>query len=358
MALTNTFPTGLPTGLSIADTRRIIAGLIVRDTTGAPRLGVIPRHFIPIVTSTSSMAYAVGAFEAVVSRTGVGVELVVNDGTTNVPTTAAPAANSRIDVVWVRARFSASGDTADAPEFGVTQGTASSSPVKPTLPLGALELATATVPSAATSTNSPGVVINQTHLYTAAAGGTVAVRTPAELLAFAAQDGQSAYVVSGGYGAARTGGQWLPDGPIATTFTSAITLASGAVVTHSLTPALSASASSSWASSIVTPTASGFAFPKGGLIQYGLTIRSEISGVPTALGSRVCVDVKSTMLDGTASMHRLSWNAGGQEDILTGTTPALAAAPGASIQLVLFHNTGRTLTFVMRHFITRFGPAN
>jgi hypothetical protein len=358
MALTNTFPTGLPTGLSIADTRRIIAGLIVRDTTGAPRLGVIPRHFIPLVTSTSSMAYAVGAFEAVVSRTGVGVELVVNDGTTNVPTTAAPAANSRIDVVWVRARFSASGDTADAPEFGVTQGTASSSPVKPTLPLGALELATATVPSAATATNSPGVVINQTHLYTAAAGGTVAVRTPAELLAFAAQDGQSAYVVSGGYGASRTGGQWLPDGPISGMYTSQQLIAYGVPVQSNVTPVLSAAASSSWIGSVVTPVSTGFILPKGGLIQYGITIRGQVGSAGVGLGTRTFADAQVTTLDGTAYFHRLAWNAAGLEDTVTGTTPVFAVSPGSRIQLAFYHTTPQSVTFVMRHFITRFGPAN
>ncbi|MGG7507966.1 hypothetical protein [Plantibacter sp. YIM 135249] len=217
MALTNSFPTGLPTGLSVADTRRIVAGLIVRDTTGAPRLGIIPRHLIPLVTATSSMSYAVGAFEAVTSRTGVGVELVVNDGTTNVPTTAAPAANSRIDVVWVRSRFNTSGDAADLPEFGVTKGTAGSSPVKPVLPLGALELATATVPSAATATNSPGVVITQSYLYTAAAGAAISFRTAAEMTAFSAIAGQQAFVVANSTSYEYTGSGWMVVADLVTT---------------------------------------------------------------------------------------------------------------------------------------------
>lgn len=207
MALTNSFPTGLSTGLTLPDTRRNIAALITRDTTGAPRLGILPRHFLPLVTGTASMAYAVGSFEAVVSRTGVGVELVVNDGTTNVPTTAAPPANSRIDVVWVRTRFTAS-DNSDTPEFGVEKGVASSSPVKPTIPAGALEIATASVPSSAIATNNQGVVITQTHLYTATAGGQIVVRNLAERDAFKAMLGQSVYVIANGADYTRDGAGW------------------------------------------------------------------------------------------------------------------------------------------------------
>lgn len=198
MVLNASFPTGDPSGLPIADTRRVLGGLIVRDRAGVPRLGILPRNTTPLVTATSTMAYSVAAFEAVTSRTGAGVELVVNDGAVTVPTTASPSANSRIDVVWVRARFSASGDTSDGPEFGVTQGPVGATPVKPAIPAGALELATITIPSTAVATNSSGVVFAQTAQYTALNGGSIVFRTIAQRDAWAALDQQRCSVLATG----------------------------------------------------------------------------------------------------------------------------------------------------------------
>ncbi|MGG7510915.1 hypothetical protein [Plantibacter sp. YIM 135249] len=192
MALTNSFPTGLPAGLSIIDTRKTVAGLIAQNAVGAPRLGVLSSSTPQLVAATTSMSYTVAAASFATSRTGQGVELVANDGTVTIATTAAPASNSRMDVIWVRARFTASGDASGAPEINVTQGAASGTvpPPKPSIPAGALELATAQIPSTATATNSSGVIITQTHQFTAASGGVVPFRSNAERDAWIPPSGQ------------------------------------------------------------------------------------------------------------------------------------------------------------------------
>jgi hypothetical protein len=194
MTLTGSLPTEAAAGLSINDWRAIQKGLVVRDAAGVPRLGVIPAGVGSLVTGTAGMAYSVAAFVAATARNANGVEWVANDGAVSVTTTAAPASNSRIDVIWVKPQFNLYGDTGlFAPVFGVTQGTAAASPLKPTIPAGALELATATIPSTATTTLSGGVVITQTYLYTALAGGSLVFRNSAEQSAWVPTEGQVAY---------------------------------------------------------------------------------------------------------------------------------------------------------------------
>lgn len=208
MALTDSQPTEDPGGLSVTDTRLIQAGDVVRATDGTPRTGLLAWHLNPIVTGTSGMAYSVAPFAAITSRNGSGVEKVANDAATSVATTAAPGSNSRIDVIWVRCRFPSYTDAGQTtPVFGVTQGTASASPAKPSIPAGALELATATVPSTATATNS-GVVITQTFRYTAAAGGTVVVRNAGELSDWTPSAGARAFQIDTGITHTRRGAAW------------------------------------------------------------------------------------------------------------------------------------------------------
>ena len=194
MTLTRSLPTQHPSGLPILDERRIYQGRYARNSDGTARLGVLPAHTNPLVTARASMGYDIGAFNAVSARTAAGVEEVANDGTVTVATTAAPGSNSRIDVIWVRAQFGSpvSSDGSNDVVFGVTQGTPAASPSKPAIPAGALELATATIPSTATTTQSSGVVITQTYQYTAAAGGTVLMRNRVELEAWSAPAGATA----------------------------------------------------------------------------------------------------------------------------------------------------------------------
>lgn len=213
MAMARSFPTGDAAGLSLVDTRLVMAGLVTRNTDGTPRLGVFPGGNPILVTGRASMGYDIAPFMAAVSRTGSGVELVANASTElNVATTAAPGANSRIDVIWVRSQFTASTDPTNVPVFGVTQGTAGAVPTKPPIPAGALELATAEILSSATTTAA--AVITQSAPFTAAAGGVVPFRKLVDLNAWTtARVGQYAQNLETGALHVRGASGWLSTTP-------------------------------------------------------------------------------------------------------------------------------------------------
>ena len=232
MALTPSLPTGSPAGLQLLAERRIWAGAVARAADGTPRTGVLPAHFGPLVTGKASMGYNIAEFVAVTSRQSPGVEFVANDGTVDLSPAgyAAPTANSRLDVIWVRSRFTGFGDASDAAEFGITQGAASPTPVKPSLPAGAFELAIAEVK--ATDTTTQTVVITQTARYTAMAGGIVPVRNAVELAAWTPANGGRAFRTDLSVPYDRVGDAWVPttSGAVSTT-----TDAKGFVtVTHNL----------------------------------------------------------------------------------------------------------------------------
>ncbi|MEN0021982.1 MAG: hypothetical protein AAGC61_01785 [Microbacterium sp.] len=194
MALTRLLPTQNPAGLPVADHRRIHAGMLARNADGSARPGILPAHAGGLVSGRTDMAYDVAPFVAALARSHTGAEFVANDALTRVATDPAPNANSRIDVIWVRSLFPLFGDATTDPVFGVTKGVASApSPAKPTIPAGALELGTATIPSTATTTQASGVVITPTHAFTAMAGGCVLLRNQAEQDAWTPQPGQEAY---------------------------------------------------------------------------------------------------------------------------------------------------------------------
>ncbi|TLF33223.1 hypothetical protein [Microbacterium sp. 5K110] len=206
--LTPSLPTEAPAGLSAAAWRRIQAGMAVRSAAGVSRVGVVPFSTDPIVTGTADlgMTYQIAPFVAVTARNSAGVEWVANDAITTVATTAAPGSNSRIDVIWVRCLFPLASDTGTAPLFGVTQGVANASPSKPSIPAGALELATAVVTSGDLTTQT--VVITQTAPFTAMAGGTVWLRNQAEMDAWTPADGATAYRLDLDVLAVRENGIW------------------------------------------------------------------------------------------------------------------------------------------------------
>lgn len=179
MALTDTFPTQDAGGLSITDTRLVMAGLVAQNADGTPRPGVLASGTAPLVTGKASMAYDIAPFKAALSRIAGGVELVANDAVASVATTAAPSANSRLDVIYVRSRFTQHADGSNVPEFGVAKGTAAAIPTKPVIPAGALELATAEITSTTTTTGT--AVITQSAPFTAATGAVVPFRNATEM---------------------------------------------------------------------------------------------------------------------------------------------------------------------------------
>jgi hypothetical protein len=215
---------GLPAKLAATDandTRYDFNNLVVCNADGSPRGGVTA-PLTALVSATATMNVSVAAFSAVAVRDG-GTVLLANDGPVNVLLSAAPASNSRIDVIYAKQNDASSTVTTpdgnNTPVIDKVTGTAAASPTKPSIPAGAVELATVQVPSTATATNSGGVVINQTAQFTAAPGGSVPFPTVALMNAWTTPGlGQKARVnsdpttlINGNY--VWSGTAWVADGP-------------------------------------------------------------------------------------------------------------------------------------------------
>lgn len=167
---------------SFLDARRDMSGLFVCDnTTMMPIAGILDRSQDNLVTGNSnSMSVTVHPFNAVLNR--YGALLVQNDGNANVALSAAPSANSRIDVVYVKQNETRSpmSDSSDNPIFGVVKGVAAATPVAPDVPDGALALAQVLLPAGVSNTAAGGVVITQTYIGAALKGDMLLVQTSAQ----------------------------------------------------------------------------------------------------------------------------------------------------------------------------------
>lgn len=167
---------------SFMDARRDMSGLFVCDkTTMLPIAGILDRSQDNLVTGNSnSMSVTVHPFNAVLNR--YGALLIQNDANVNVPIAAAPSANSRIDVVYVKQHETRSpmSDDSDFPVFGVAQGVAAATPVAPGVPSGALALAQVLLPAGVSNTAASGVVITQTYIGAALKGDMLQVQTSAQ----------------------------------------------------------------------------------------------------------------------------------------------------------------------------------
>jgi hypothetical protein len=164
------------------DARRDMSGLFVcNKTTMTPIAGILDRSQDNLVTGNSnSMGVTVHPFNAVLNR--YGALLIQNDGNVNVLLSAAPSANSRIDVVYVMQKESRPpmSDDSDNPIFGVKKGVASATPVAPSVPDGALALAQVLLPAGVSNTAAAGVVITQTYIGAAMKGDMLRVQTSAQ----------------------------------------------------------------------------------------------------------------------------------------------------------------------------------
>nr|DAH24744.1 MAG TPA: protein of unknown function DUF4815 [Caudoviricetes sp.] len=167
---------------SFMDARRDMSGLFVCDkTTMLPIAGILDRSQDNLVTGNgNSMSVTVHPFNAVLNR--YGALLIQNDGDVKVPLKAAPSANSRIDVVYVKQHETRSpmSDDSDFPVFGVVQGVAAATPVAPGVPSGALALAQVLLPAGVSNTAAAGVVITQLYVGAAMKGDMLRVWTSAQ----------------------------------------------------------------------------------------------------------------------------------------------------------------------------------
>lgn len=164
------------------DARLMDMARVVSNADGSPRPGVLGVLGGPLLTALATMAVAIAAAPFVTTKGKAdGVAIFTNDGTVNVAIAAAPVANSRIDVIWVKHNDDTTGDATSTPVFGVTAGAAAASPTKPAIPTGALELGTLRVYAGTTAANGAPNTLMQTYQMTAMQGGVVPMRTLAEL---------------------------------------------------------------------------------------------------------------------------------------------------------------------------------
>lgn len=196
---------------SFMDARRDMSGLFVCDkTTMLPIAGILDRSQDNLVTGNSnSMSVTVHPFNAVLNR--YGALLIQNDGAVKVQLDAAPSANSRIDVVYVKQneKRSPMSDSSDVPAFGVVKGTAAATPVAPSVPAGALALAQVLLPAGVSNTAASGVVITQTYIGAAMKGDMLRVRTSAQRDAMTmVPEGTLLHNVADGCDYVRKGSKW------------------------------------------------------------------------------------------------------------------------------------------------------
>lgn len=167
---------------SFLDARRDMSGLFVcNKTTMLPIAGILDRSQDNLVTGRGdSMSVTVHPFNAVLNR--YGALLIQNDGNVSVQLDAAPSANSRIDVVYVKQSETRPpmSDGSDVPKFFVAKGVAAATPVAPGVPDGGLALAQVLLPAGVSNTTASGVVITQTYIGAALKGDMLRVWTSAQ----------------------------------------------------------------------------------------------------------------------------------------------------------------------------------
>lgn len=200
---------------SFLDARRDMSGLFVCDkNTMMPIAGILDRSQDNLVTGRgNSMSVTVHPFNAVLNR--YGALLIQNDGNVDVPLAAAPSANSRIDVVYVKQNETRSpmSDGSDVPAFGVVKGVAAAVPVAPVVPAGALALAQVLLPAGVSNTAAAGVVITQMYIGAAMKGDMLRVQTSAQRNALTGvPDGTLLHNVGDGNDYVRKGDKWLFEG--------------------------------------------------------------------------------------------------------------------------------------------------
>ena len=196
------------------DARKDMSNLFACDTSLEPHPGLLTvgggsaANGNVVVGMSNRMAVTVRPFQAVLNR--LGALLIMNDGDVVVSLQAAPSANSRIDVVYVKQRETRApiSDLEDGPIIGVVTGTANLTPVAPQVPDGAVALAQVKVPSGVTNTTACGVVITQVYPFAATRGEELRFRTKGDMDAFAALEGTKAVTLSDNAHYVRNGNAW------------------------------------------------------------------------------------------------------------------------------------------------------
>lgn len=126
------------------------------------------------VTGTAGWTYSVAAAPIASTRgASDGVVLFGIDGPTATPAVSpAPGTGSRIDIIYAKHNDVDNADADSEAFLAVASGAASGTPVAPTIPPGAVELARATVAAGATSTSHANVTISHANVTRAHLRGT------------------------------------------------------------------------------------------------------------------------------------------------------------------------------------------
>ena len=166
-------------GTTEVEARLADAALFESNNGTDARSGLLTPATTTVVTGTANMGFNVASVEPVITRVaGEGVYRFSTTGVTNVPNVAAPTANSRIDVVYIKQNDQSKGDANNLAVAGVVNGVVAASPVAPAIPTGAHELARATITANMVATNT--AAITQTWRYAALAGEPIPVRNTTE----------------------------------------------------------------------------------------------------------------------------------------------------------------------------------
>lgn len=201
---------GWPSGgfdFSFDEAGPIFGGMLACEVNGVPRSGVLPSSDV-LVSAGTGWNLTVKPFVAV-RASGLAALIGGQDVASTVAVSPAPASGSRIDVLYARPADVAAGDSISSAAFLVA-GSASASPVKPSIPADAVELAT--FRASAGQASAAAGTIAQTFQYTSMRGGVVTVRSSAELTAWNGADGSFACRSDTNQMFVRSGGAWVKAG--------------------------------------------------------------------------------------------------------------------------------------------------
>ena len=153
-----------------SDARLSLAGSFAKFGI-TPRTGVLYAGNQSLLAATATMAVNVSPLHFVGSKVdGQGVYVGANDGTYALTIAAAPGSGSRTDKVYIMQQDSSAGTTSPDASTGPLIAATSGS-----LPAGAVQIGTVTVPAGITKLTDAGVVVTTNCRWTVAAGAPVPV---------------------------------------------------------------------------------------------------------------------------------------------------------------------------------------
>lgn len=273
-----------------------LAGLLMRTRDGHVIAGVLPNRE-SILSAGSGWTIQVEPFVAARDK----ARAVLLGGATEevlLEVEPAPAANSRLDVIYTLPADVSVGDPVRA--AAVATGLPGAVPVKPSIPEGAIELGTFRV--AAGHADAGSAVLTETFKFAALAGGTLTVRTVAERDAVDTAWGSRVYCLADGVEYIRKeSGGWQRAVPIAP---STPKIARGSITFTGLTAGTTKQM-------VVSLTSAQFTQPPNVQLTSGTGIAIDtklefwVSGPPTKDG------FNASLVKGNASNHTVHWLAVG-----------------------------------------------